>query len=70
MILEASEVISLNPLEYVCPFCGTKHTSVSMVEEDVTVAECCDVSAEEEAFEETITQRMLVRIAGLSATLQ
>jgi len=70
MLAEATEIISLSPLIYVCPFCGTKHSYIEMVEEDITVSECCDVSEDEASFEETSTQRLLVRIPGLSASLQ
>jgi len=70
MILDAVEVISLDPLKYRCPYCGQVHTSMNDIEDDVGTAECCQVSKAEEAFEGAGTDRLRVRVDGLSATLQ
>lgn len=70
MILDAIEVISLDPLKYRCPYCGQIHTSMSDIEDDVGTAECCQVSKAEEVFEGAETDRLRVRVDGLSATLQ
>ena len=70
MILDPAEVISLDPIKYRCPYCGQVHTSMSDIEDDVGTAECCQVSREEESCEDAATDRLRVRVDGLSATLQ
>lgn len=63
MTKDAIETLGTDPLEYRCPWCYQVHTVEDWDGSDVVVAKCCDVSEEEEAFKETSTVRLRVKVA-------
>jgi hypothetical protein len=60
-----SQTVVDEVITYKCPWCGGLHSTPmrSDVEEWVVVADCCDVSAEEAAFEETSVSQLTVSLS-------